>query len=82
MSSSSPNLVSADGAVRLASSVSSATADAKVSGSSPSSSEGELGHIESLLRSLPDDLTLDQKHHAGDFIRARARVTVEFRRVT
>ena len=70
----SPNPVPADGTVRLASSVSSAAVDAKASGSSPPSSEGPLDHIESLLRSLPDDLTLNQKHRAEEFIRARANV--------
>jgi len=64
----------ADGTVRLASSVSSTTADAKASGSPPPSPEGQLDHIESLLRSLPDDLTLNQKHRAEEFIRSRANV--------
>jgi len=69
-----PNPVPADGTVRLASSVSSTTVDAKASGSSFPSSEGQLDHIESLLRSLPDDLTLNQKCRAEEFIRARAKV--------
>jgi len=72
--SSSPNSVPADGTVRLASSVFSMTVDAKVSGSSPPSPEGQLDHIESLLRSLPDDLTLNQECRAEEFIRACANV--------
>jgi len=73
-SSLSPNPVSADGTVRLASPVSSATVDAKASGSTPPFSEGQLDHIESLLQRLPDNLTLEQKHRAEEFIRARANV--------
>jgi len=65
--------------VHLASSVSSATVDAKASGSSSPSSEGQLDHIESLLHSLPDDLTLDQNYRAEEFIRARANVFSRFR---
>ena len=59
---------------RLALSVSSATVDAKASGSSAPSFEGQLDHIESLMHSLPDDLTLDQKYCGKEFIRARANV--------
>jgi len=73
-SSSTPSPVSADGTVHLASSVSSATADAKASGCSSPSSEGQLDHMESLLHRLPDDLTLEQKHHAEEFIRTCANV--------
>jgi len=57
------------------SSVSTATVEATASDSSSSfSSEGQLDHIESLLCSLPDDLTLNQKQHAETFIRSRANV--------
>ena len=73
-SSLSLDPVLADGTVRLASSVTSATVDAEASGSLVPFSEGQLDHIESLLRSLPDDLTLDQKHRAEEFIRARTNV--------
>ena len=61
----SPNPVPADGTVRLASSVSSTAVDAKASGSSLPSPEGPLDHIESLLRSLPDDLTLNKPRGIG-----------------
>jgi len=56
-----------------ASSISSATVEATASDSS-SSSEGQLDHIDGLLCSLPDDLTLDQEQHAETFIRSRANV--------
>jgi len=56
-----------------ASSVSSATVGATAPHSS-SSSEGQLDHVDGLLRSLPHDLTLDQKHRAETFIRSRANV--------
>jgi len=61
--SSSPlsHLMSTDGTELCASSVSEATVEATASGSSSSSSEGQLDHIGSLLRSLPDDLTLNEK---------------------
>jgi len=38
-----------------------ALVDTKASSSSSPSYEGQLDHIESLLRSLPNDLTLNQK---------------------
>ena len=78
---SSLNPVPADGTVRLASSVSSTTVDAKASGSSSPSPEGQLDHIESLLRSLPDDLTLDQKHRAEKPTLACVSVSPHFRLV-
>jgi len=62
--SSSPasTMMSADGTVLRASSISAATVEAMASGSSPPSpSEGQLDHIESLLHSLPDDFTLNEK---------------------
>ena len=71
---SSPMLT--DGTELRASSVTAATVEATASGSS--SSEGQLDHIESLLRSLPDDLTLNQKQRAESFIRSRANVFSRF----
>jgi len=62
--SSSPlyTTMSAERAVLRASSVSATTVEVTASGSSPPSpSEDQLYHIESLLRSLPDDLTLNGK---------------------
>jgi len=44
------------------------------SSSSTPSSEGTQDHIEGLLQCLPDDLTLDQKQRAENFIRSRANV--------
>jgi len=62
--SSSPlsTTMSAEGVALRASSVSATTVEVTASGSSPPSpSEGQLYHIESLLRSLPHDLTLNGK---------------------
>ena len=58
-----------------ASTVSSTTADDRTdSDSSTSLSENEHGHIDSLLHSLPSDLTDEQRDHAEAFIRSRASV--------
>ena len=73
--SSPPSTVTAgETALRLASSVSTATVDASASDSSISSSEDGMEHIEGLLHSLPDNLTLNQKQRAETFIRSRANV--------
>ena len=56
-----------------ASSVSSQTVDATVSDSS-TYSEDRLEHIDSLLRSLPADLTSEQRQRAETFIRSHANV--------
>jgi len=74
LSSPPSTLVSTDGTELRASSITAATVEATASGSSPSSSEGQLDHIESLLCSLPNDLTLDQKQRAETFIRSRTNV--------
>jgi len=57
-----------------ASTVSSTTAGSTDSDSSTSLSENEHDHIDSLLRSLPSDLTDVQRDHAEAFIRLRANV--------
>jgi len=66
-----------DGTELRASSVSTATVEVTAPDSS-SSSESQLDHIDGLLCSLPDDLTLDQKQCAETFIRSRASVFSRF----
>jgi len=61
-----------DGTELRASSISSATAEATIPDSS--SSEGQLGHIDGLLHSLPTDLTSKQRHRAETFIRSHTNV--------
>jgi len=74
--SSSPlsTMVSAEGTELRTSSVSATTVEATASGSSPPSSEGQLDHIESLLRSLPDDLTLNGKLSPNPVLEAHVPV--------
>jgi len=63
-----------DGTKLLTSSVSASTSDALASDSSTSPSGDQLEHIDSLLCSLPLDLTPDQWEHAETFIHSYANV--------
>jgi len=67
-------MVSTDGTELLTSSVSTATSDTLASDSSISPSGDQLEHIDSLLSSLPLDLTPDQRERAETFIRSYASV--------
>jgi len=73
-SSLQPAMVPMDGAELLVSSVSAATSDATDPDSLTSPSGDQQDHIDSLLRSLPSDLTSDQRDHAETFIRSYANV--------
>jgi len=69
-----PEMVSTDETELLASSVSAATSDVLASDSSTSPSGDQLEHIDSLLCSLPLDLTPDQRECAETFICSYANV--------
>ena len=66
--------MSADETELRASSVSTTTVEATASGSSPPSSEGQQDHIESLLRRLPNKLTLNQKSLPNSVLNAHGPV--------
>jgi len=73
-SSLRPPMALARGAAHCASTVSSTTAKSADSESSSSPSGEGQGHIDSLLHSLPSDLSDEQRARAEAFIRSRVHV--------